>query len=350
LTLDRDFRNGRGVKRRAVLQLSIGLAPLFAGCGYREPAAAPQTGSARVDDSFARLILDSLAQDDAALYAALLEHPALAAIVRHQRLSGNQDVTREALLARILEASRRARPGSGPLDAWARRETELGQYVAAAAVYLPPGVTFDGTLYLVMGYDIGVAAPPDIVLNVAHQRFQSAPSELGFYATHEAHHVGFLTLRPAPELTGLNDPAHLRQVIAFMTQLEGMGVHAAYRLRMQQGRLGADADYRIYTDAAEARRVTARYAELCEMSSRTDSLSNDELGTILTAMSSGERVWYRFGALACWRLERTHGRHALTESIVSPGTFATAVAELTLRDRTTWRRKSTTPGKAFILT
>lgn len=327
------------MKRRDVLQqllwagASAALVPLLGSCrtGPRAVVARQRSGGMRVDESFARSVLEVLEHDDSGIRAKLLEHAALEAVIRHQRLAGNQEATREDALARILESARRTRPTSRILDAWAGRDRELAEYVAGAALYLPPELQFSGTLFFVVGYDIGVAAPPDIVLNVGHDHFQTAPSEVGFYATHEAHHVGFMALRRAPALTELNDPRHLGAIIRYMTQLEGMGVHAAYLLRKERGCLGADHDYRVYADAAEAHRVTARYAELTTTLSKASRLSDEDVGAILNAMSSGERVWYQFGALACWTMEQARGRRALTESIEAPDLFDATVSDLLAR-------------------
>jgi hypothetical protein len=277
-----------------------------------------------VDASFARAVI----QSHVGLEQKLLDHPALAAMVRHQRMSGRQDATPASVLASVLDAVRRAPPTSHVLDAWREHHAELADDVAAAAAYLPAGSRFTGTVYLVVGYDIGVASPPDILLNVAHEHFQDAPSELGFYAAHEAHHVGFLAVRPFPALTHLDDPVQLRSIVAYMTQLEGMGVHAAYPLRRDRGGLRSDRDYRVYTDSSEARRVTARYAEILAMLAQPGNISDKDIAIILGAMSSGERLWYQLGALACATLERTRGRGALIDSIASPREFDRVVAEL----------------------
>lgn len=307
--------------------------PFLEGCGAKAQTAVARarSGRLRVDESFARMVLELLEHDDAGLHAELLGHAALGAVVRHQRLSGNQEVTREDALARILESARRARPTSRVLDAWGGRDQELAEDVAAASLYLPPDVPFSGTVFFVVGYDIGVAAPPDIVLNVGHDHFQSVPSEVSFYAIHEAHHVGFMALRRAPELTELNNPRQLEAIISYMTQLEGMGVHAAYPLRKEQGCLDADQDYRVYVDATEAQRVTRRYAELIAKLASANRLSDDEVGEVLNAMSSGERIWYQFGALACWTMEQSRGRRAVTESIKDPKGFHSTVSDLLAR-------------------
>lgn len=289
-------------------------------------AAARPKKRIRIDDSFARLALSSVDHASLDLRSKMLAHPALAALLRHQRLGGNRGGTLAALLDSVLESVRRSRPASGVLDAWTGREGELGAFVEAAALHLPGHLAFSGTVYLVMGYDIGVAAPPDLALNVGHEHFLNDPRELGFYATHEAHHVGFMTLRQPPALVELNEPERLQGIIRYMTQLEGMGVHAVFDVRAKHSALSADADYRIYTDPAEGQRVTARYAELVSKLSAAGPIPDDDVGMILNGMSSGERVWYRFGAFVSWTLERSRGRNALIQSITNPEIFW-AVAE-----------------------
>lgn len=292
---------------------------------------AENSGRVHVDDSFARLALRWLAEDAQGLRLKLLAHPALSAMLRHERLAGDRSITKQALLDRILRSVRRARPTSRVLEAWAGRGDALIWYAGEAARYLPAGTAFTGTIYLAMGYDIGVAAPPDVVLNVAHEHFETAPSELGFYATHEAHHVGFLRFRPVPSMTNLSDPARLRTLVQFMTQLEGMAVHAAYPLRRDRGQLGADHDYSVYANPAEADRVTIRYKEIVTQLSQSDLLRDQQVGAILNAVSSGERLAYRFGALVSWTLERERGRRALIASIETPAVFERAAWSLLRR-------------------
>ena len=323
------------MNRRQVLQgmmcrtQSLALV-LLAGCQAGHPASPPLAGQGiRVDESLARTIFQLMERDDIGLHKKLLAHPALEAIHRHHQLSGRQHESNESLLSQIIERARRERPTSRVLDAWTGQKERLIDFAKAAAVYLPPEARFSGTLFLVMGYDIGVAAPPDVVLNVAHEHFQAAPSELGFYAAHEAHHVGFFSRRAPPELRDLNEPERLLAIIRYMTQLEGMGVHAAYPLRLAHGSVGADRDYRVYVDASEARKVASRYRELTtKLDGRKTLLSKEEVGEVLTAMSSGDRIGYQFGALVASFLERTSGRARLIASIANPPLFQIAATNL----------------------
>jgi len=316
-------------RREALLTGAALLAPALVRCRLARPDASR---SIAVDDGFARLALKAKDRDDADLRSRLLSHPALHAMARHQRMAGSANAAPAAVLDRVLAEVRRTRPGPRVLEAWAGRYGDLGRHVVAAEALLPPGTRFGGTVFLVAGYDLGVAAPPDLLLNVAHPHFLADPRELGFYATHEAHHAGFLSLRPPPALRDLQDPARLREIVAYFTQLEGLGVHAAYALRKRQGALGADADYQVYTDPAAARRATARYAELRARIAGTQRLPDAEVGAVLEAMSSGERIWYRFGAQVAAAIERDQGRAALVDAIVHKARFQ-AAAESLLRDR-----------------
>ncbi len=329
---------GKGTSRRRFLRLAawlgaaaLGPAP-WLGCPIHGPAGRAAAGRSadpaiRVDPTFAEALLAWLA-DPGEDRSPLLEHPALAALVRHQQMTGNPAATAESVLDRIPLSIVNVRGGLAVLERWRGREHDLATHAAAALDYLPPGTRLEGTLFLVAGYDIGIAAPPDMALNVAHLHFVEHPEELGPYATHEAHHVGFLARRPFPALRGLDDPFRLADVIAFLTQMEGMAVHAAYPGRLAAGTLGNDGDYLVYTDAGEAARVRDRYREVLGRLDGRETLWPFEIGEILEAMSSGERLWYRFGALVAAELERAAGRAALVDTIDDPSAFAATAAAL----------------------
>jgi hypothetical protein len=319
-----------GGRRVAILLVALG------GCGHAGRAVATSAptapAGARVDASFARRVLEVLEAERAGQGVdtqPLRDHPAVLAVMRHRRLTGDAGATADSTLALMLRKAREAPPSRRVLAAWAGREEELTRSAGAAAAYLPAGSRFEGTVLLMAGYDIGVPAPPDIALNVGHRHYTEAPDELGFYATHEAHHVGFLAVRPMPSLEHLDDPAHLREVIAYLTQLQGMAVHAAYPGRVAAGALAGDGDYRVYGDAAEAARVTRRYGEL--LSRWPTPLTESFVGELLDTLSTNERVWYRFGALVARELERRQGRDALIASIAQPAAFV-AQAEALMRE------------------
>jgi hypothetical protein len=112
-----------------------------------------------------------------------------------------------------------------------------------------------------------------------------------------------------------------------MTQLEGMAVHAAYAPRKAAGALGADEDYRVYRDPRHAQEVRRAYAARIRQV-QAGTFSPRLVGEVLTALSSGERLWYRFGALVAREIEARGGRAALVRTIRERGAFFRAIDEL----------------------
>ncbi len=100
-----------------------------------------------------------------------------------------------------------------------------------------------------------------------------------------------------------------------MAHMEGMAVHAAYEGRRAQGHLDADADYRVYVDPAAGEAARLRFAEVLASVPTDGPVPGATVGAVLEAMSSGERLWYRFGALACHRMEASVGRRRLVASL-----------------------------------
>ncbi len=278
--------------------------------------------------SFAEGLLDLI--ESGGDRGPLLRHEALAALLRHQRLSGNGSANAADVLEQALSSVPDVSAARGVLDAWRGREADLYEAACLSARLLPAGRTFDGTIYLVAGYDIGVAAPPDVALNVAHPRFCARPAELAFYATHEAHHVGFLG--PGQSMPSIGEAiqsrAGLRGLVRFLTQMEGMAVHAAEPGRRAAGALTDDDDYAVYLDPAAVEHARAEFSRRWSSIAGDSSLEEALVGDVLTAMSSGERLFYRFGALVCRAIEERHGVSAIVSTVTEPGPFWDAATRL----------------------
>lgn len=260
-------------------------------------------------------------------------HPAVAAVLRHRELSG-QDTTASAVLGQLRSRISDHDGAQRVLAHWRGRGAELLAAADLASALLPQrdGAPwrFEGAIHFVLGYDIAVASPPDVVVNADHGNFRNNPPEVAHYVTHEAHHVGFLERRSMPSLEHLERREQQLRLIAFMTQMEGMAVHAAYGPRQRNNALNADEDYRIYTDSGFAALVLERYAQVRnQVLQGPEVVDGQTIGAVLTAMSSGERLWYRAGALAAWSMERRLGTEMLAASVDEPALFD-AMVEIAL--------------------
>ncbi|MCK4505453.1 MAG: hypothetical protein KAW14_07550, partial [Candidatus Aegiribacteria sp.] len=67
--------------------------------------------------------------------------------------------------------------------------------------------------------------------------------------------------------------------------------------------------------------IRTRFREICDSIADKESLTDGEINIALNAMSSEERLWYRYGALVSLKMENELGLDALIASIEEPGFF-----------------------------
>ncbi|MCK4671437.1 MAG: hypothetical protein KAT47_02770, partial [Candidatus Aegiribacteria sp.] len=176
------------------------------------------------DWSFAKRILES---DPDRFPAGLSGLPALKALIRHQILSGNSSPDEDTLLSDVLQNIPDRNGAHLLLTEWENRDNDIIEYSREALRYLPGKTRLSGKIFFVAGYDIGFVAPPDVAINIAHQHFIKYPDDVGYYLTHEVHHLGFLSHRTMPPIReSLHTGEGLLKLIFFLTQMEGMAVHA----------------------------------------------------------------------------------------------------------------------------
>ncbi|MCD4846777.1 MAG: hypothetical protein K8R76_01140 [Candidatus Aegiribacteria sp.] len=271
------------------------------------------------DWNFARRILES---DPDSFPAGLFELPAFDALIRHQILSGNPSPDGDILLSGVLENIPDRNGAHLLMEKWENRYNDIIEYSKEALRYLPGKTRLSGKIFFVAGYDIGIVAPPDVAINISHQHFINHPDDVGYYLTHEVHHLGFLSFRTMPPIRkSLRTVQGLLDLIFFMTQMEGMAVHSAYNRRKAEGHLEDNDDYRFYYDPVRCLNIMMRFWNICDSITEKESLTDGEISATLAAMSSGERLWYRYGAIISAQLEKELGLEALVASIEEPGIF-----------------------------
>jgi hypothetical protein len=280
------------------------------------PAGDPLHSHAlRFDARFAQAAANYLRSPDESLVPGLARLPATEHLLAHARWF-DYSVAKDSgeslvweMLARVAGRREAILAGvayfMGPL-------LDDPHWIADALRYLPSDFRFHGSLYLVAGYDIGVALAPHASLNAAHTHFDGHPRELLYYAIHELHHVGFMTSSPPPRVADLKTCADVRRLVDYSTALEGMAVLAARDRRVRERALAGDEDYIALDDEARMERDETQYLqEYDALAKRGPEPADAGAMAVIERMSGGERLWYRVGARMIAALEKNLGHSAM---------------------------------------
>ena len=295
------------------------LVPLASLVPAGDPLAAQDL---RFDARFAALALDLIRTGDPRFAGELALQPATAHLLAHAR-NFDYDVPKDS--ARALVDSLLAPAPDRPVRIATCRESLAfftgpmladPRWVGDALRYLPADFRFEGSLFLTFGYDIGVAYPPNASLNGASRRFEGHPRELLYYAIHELHHAGFMSLHPPLRFPDFKTCRDLLAAVRYHTQLEGMAVLAAWDRRRAENAIAGDGDYAALEDAGRmARDVADYFRDFDGLERRGDEPLDAEARAVVERMSGGERLWYRVGALMARRIEERLGRPALVDLV-----------------------------------
>jgi hypothetical protein len=271
------------------------------------------------DARFARGVVRYLATPSDAALERLARLPAVAHLLDHAERF-DQPVpksTRAKMVRHLLARSAGSRATiASSADFFSGALLDDPRWVGDALRYLPSDFRFRGSLFLVAGYDIGVALAPHASLNAGHAHFARDPRELLYYAIHELHHVGFMTYSPPPRIADLRTCADLVGLVDYSTALEGTAVLAALDRRSRENALDHDEDYVALGDERRIREYEARYEDDRDYLRRrgTDPVDEGALA-VIERMSGGDRLWYRVGARMAMRVEEAEGRPALAARI-----------------------------------
>jgi len=290
----------------------------------------------KIDVKFAELAIEYLETGDIEILKRIARTHAAVFLAAHSRrisFSGDEpDI--ESLVEQLLSSSSmndvspdevrsRLQMVKNDFNAWDRSISE-------AADYLPSGALLETVLYLTIGYDIGVALANEASINLAHAHFAANPCEMWFYIVHELHHSGFQKYHPLPMLRNIRTTRDLVDLIRYLTTLEGLAVHAARKWREDAEAMQADSDYLALLD--EQRMASYEQDFFClfnDLAKAEPRSLEDGDWSILERMSSGNRLWYRVGALMANRIEEELGRDAIVDTVLQgPAAFFDRYFEL----------------------
>ncbi|MHA1219677.1 MAG: hypothetical protein ACTSO5_13520, partial [Candidatus Heimdallarchaeaceae archaeon] len=191
----------------------------------------------KIDYSFTELTLQYLTNPSEELMLQINKHIVARKILSNARISDPNLENIKEFWEKILD--REKNKGEDHLHkiksciAYVRDNTEsLLEHVNEIYSYLPGDFIFDCTLYLHIGYDIGIVAEGDALLNVGHDIFHKNKRELIYFALHELHHVGYTHYNDLEiSFSDIQTRDDFLKLIEKLTHLEGTATYAIKEMR-----------------------------------------------------------------------------------------------------------------------
>jgi len=198
--------------------------------------------------------------------------------------------------------------------------------------YLPRKHYFNTIVYLNFGYD-HIVFGENVALNLNSNQFRLDRRESIYYLIHELAHAGYVRYHPMPDLGKIRTNRQLLETIEYLTQLEGMGVKSALRLRIRESGL-LDNDYKTLLDDSERTTRVTRYFKLLDKleSKLPEGKSKSHSGLIEEMSGKKTRLWYIAGCHMAQEIEKQRGTETLRK-LVKEGSeaFFRSYFELTPR-------------------
>jgi len=215
------------------------------------------------------------------------------------------------------------------LDYVKQNKQKQSYCISETKKYLPKKFEFEGHLFMIWGYDIGVSMDKNASLNLVHNTFRRDPDEIWFYCIHEMHHAGIQHFNEFPDLSKIQTGIELFQLVRFSTFLEGSAVYASYEARRRNNALD-DRDYIALEDHELMIKYQQEYFEIYkvieEIGERTIT---DADWSLLDNLSDGKRLWYRVGSKMAEKIDIELGRAQLNLLMKSgPDAFFESYLEL----------------------
>ncbi len=203
--------------------------------------------------------------------------------------------------------------------AYVRDNTEsLLEHVNEIYSYLPGDFIFDCTLYLHIGYDIGIVAEGDALLNVGHDIFQQNKRELIYFALHELHHVGYTHYNDLEiSFSDIQTRDDFLKLIEKLTHLEGTATYAIKEIRERDNQLSFF-DYEVLNNKEKRTESVNEYIQIYDKYKYAKNLlvedSDFEILDIMFGMN--KRLWYITGAHMAEEIDKKLGRKELNQTII----------------------------------
>ncbi|MDR0437567.1 MAG: hypothetical protein LBH22_04605 [Bacteroidales bacterium] len=271
------------------------------------------------DFSFAELALEYFETNDPAYLQKIAELKATEHLFNHSKCFG-YDVPNDSKIELVtyllssMDSQEKLERFKRNLDFAKKNIAETGITQQIVSQFLPEDFEFSSSLFFTYGYDLGVAYGKNASLNLAHPYFLENMNELKYYAIHELHHAGFLTLKnntmPSLDITNYGEMA---QLIEYLTHLEGMATYAPLEIRKHENAINVDDDYVALQDSVRMKEHEKEFFDIYfHFKNNPDSILTEEDWYKIYTLSDGKRLWYIVGANIAQTIDQKLGREKLT--------------------------------------
>ncbi|MFO8060690.1 MAG: DUF5700 domain-containing putative Zn-dependent protease [Bacillota bacterium] len=190
---------------------------------------------------------------------------------------------------------------------------------------LPEGHRFRrATLHFTLGYDLGVVSNGQSAsVNLAHPHLLQNPRHVKYFIIHELHHVGFLMYRDLQPIRDIRSRDELRHLVEGLTQLEGLGTYAPWRLREKDGALTAHRDYVALLDPELMENLEVQFWRLYRsLDHLPDEMNSDAVMHQLASFGDPQKLFHLVGCRFARRIHRLFGLRKLRTTILDgPAAF-----------------------------
>jgi hypothetical protein len=182
--------------------------------------------------------------------------------------------------------------------------------------FIPRETNIECKLYLMFGYDLGIANERNALINLGHPLYHEFNRELLYFSMHELHHVVFFNYQPIRTLDEIKTTSDLLSLIKFLTHLEGLATYLTLNKRIKEKSLTFK-DYKVLTNKKETNKITREYFDvLNKITEQPDRIITKEDFTIFKKMSGGPRLWYITGGHMAKLIDEMLGRDVLIQTII----------------------------------
>ncbi|MCK5182920.1 MAG: hypothetical protein KAQ95_01355, partial [Candidatus Heimdallarchaeota archaeon] len=221
----------------------------------------------KINISFANLVLQYISSPSEEVLYQICNHIVAKKILLNAQISDPNLKDIKDFWKRILESERNK--GEEHISEiksciiYIENNTEnLLDYVKELDNYLPDDFVFDCTLYLHVGYDIGIVAEDDALLNVGHDIFHQNKRELIYFALHELHHVGYTHYIDLElSFSDIQTTDDFVKLIEKLTHLEGTATYAIKKIRERDDQLSFF-DYEVLNNKEKRTKSVKEYFEI----------------------------------------------------------------------------------------